>query len=330
MSEEVEIERENSDDVPQVVAVEVQGLNQLSNIPSHIPQYSFSSLIFDGEEDYIDAGTYAEVYRAELNGELVAVKIFKGADAVDPLNTFVREIWALDLLRAHPNILSILGYCMDGSLGIITKYCDYPYPDLVQAFDVDESGEFSPIIRKKIAVQVCSALARIHEVGLVHGDVRSKNVFLTVDLNAKLGDFGSVVNDPAALRPALAHDVGRSLTLFRRASLPYTAPEVLDTQTLTPATDMYSFGILLNEIAAMMSPYEDRPAQMLGAGPFGVMIRAARQDGGQPPLRPTIAAHASPQLRAIIERCWHSDPDQRLTAREAENALWTVDFPPSH
>lgn len=97
---------------------------------------------------------------------------------------------------------------------------------------------------------VCRALASMHAEGIVHRDVKARNVLLTADLKtAKLGDFGLARHLPCS-RLRGSH---RSMT--PRVGPPkYRAPEVEDGDDYGTPADMYSFGVMCNQLADLREP----------------------------------------------------------------------------
>jgi hypothetical protein len=154
---------------------------------------------------------------------------------------------------------------------------------------------WSLLVRRLLPV--VDALARIHDAGWVHGDVKSANVLLDADGLARLADFGSArrVGDPAA--------AGAS---------PYSvSPERLDGAPAAPADDVYAFGVLLYELVSGHPPFypdltpervrHEPPAPLAGRPrpPEALASLAARCLAKRPADRP----ESMHEVHAELERC---------------------------
>ena len=153
-----------------------------------------------------------------------------------------------------------------------------------------------PLLVRRL-VPVVDALARVHDAGWVHGDVKSANVLLDADGLARLADFGSArrVGDPAA--------AGAS---------PYSvSPERLDRAPAAPADDIYAFGVLLYELVSGHPPFypdltpervrQEVPAPLAGRPrpPEALVSLVARCLAKRPAERPA-SMH---EVHAELERC---------------------------
>lgn len=86
--------------------------------------------------------------------------------------------------------------------------------------------------------QLAEALAYLHEVGVVHGDVKGANVLVSPTLSVQLADFGLSKVAGCATNPSLA-GVG---------SIRWQAPEIMNEEPKTYKTDVYSFGLTIFEV----------------------------------------------------------------------------------
>ena len=198
-------------------------------------------------------GGMGEVYAARDNdlGRPVALK-FLSAGTTGPaaVKRFVREAKAASALN-HPNILTVHEVIQSPSGLAIAM-------ELVEGRVVSEfRGTALPIPQvAALGRQVASALAAAHEQGIVHRDIKPENMMVRPDGLVKVLDFG------------LAHDFAGQLTATLQPSagalpagtLRYMSPEQLREEPLTGASDVFSLGIVLYELAAGRHPFESEYA----------------------------------------------------------------------
>ena len=150
-----------------------------------------------------------------------------------------------------------------------------------------------------MGIDLCQALAAVHAQGLVHGDVKAQNVMRETGGRIVLMDFG-------AGRQQGADAAGVAGTPM------YLAPEVLAGAPPTPASDLYSLGVLLFHLLTGKFPYSALDIDTL---------RAAHADGDRRWLR-DLRPDVPSEFVQAIERALESDPARRFTsAGEMERAL---------
>lgn len=95
-------------------------------------------------------------------------------------------------------------------------------------------------LRNRFAVETARGLAYLHDMSLIHRDIKSPNVLVTADWHAKIGDFGL----------AKVKTETKTATKSIATSVRWAAPECLDLEPeFTTASDVFSFGVLLYELA---------------------------------------------------------------------------------
>ena len=94
------------------------------------------------------------------------------------------------------------------------------------------------------------------------------------------------------------------------------APELLDSNYhAEKSADVYSFGVLMNEIVTEEEPFADQLTMMLGRGPFAAANMAVQGK------RPTMSTRQGRALENLIKSCWHEDPKKRPTFAELRNTV---------
>jgi hypothetical protein len=242
----------------------------------------------------IGRGAFSRVYRARdsLRRD-VALKVFR-----DPTDSarLLDEGRRLTRVR-HPNVVVVYGATkVDGQVGL--------WMELIRGRTVEDElktrGAFSAEEARLIGVDLCRALAAVHEAGLVHRDVKAQNVMREQGGRIVLMDFGAgteaVSGDP--------RDV---------AGTPmYLAPEVFDGQPASRLSDIYSLGVLLYHLVTGSYPL---------SGSNRSEIQRAHSEGRIKRLRDARPDLPEAFVR-VVESALAADPGRRHeTAGELEHAL---------
>ncbi|MGE3911333.1 MAG: protein kinase [Chloroflexota bacterium] len=243
-------------------------------------------------------GGMAVVYRAEdlMLGRTVAIKILREQLGTEPefLERFGREARAAARLN-HPNIILVYDVGQDGlSNYIVMEYVEGE--DLREI--VRQRGALPAPQVVDLGCQIAAALEYAHRAGLVHRDVKSQNVLLTADGKVKVADFGIAV----ALGEHSITEAGMVV-----GSVHYMSPEQAEGRPTTPASDVYSLGILLYELATGELPFT-------AESPLAV---ARLQLEARPVPPHQVNPDVPPQISDVILACLAKDP----AARPASAAL---------
>ena len=240
-------------------------------------------------------GAMAKVYRAKQRSldRYVAVKILPQKFASNPqfIERFFREGQAAAKLN-HPNIVQAfdVGQHRD-TYYFVMEYVDgrTVHDDIVKNKRYDESRAI------EVAIQVAEALEHAHERGLIHRDVKPKNIMITKSEVVKLADMG--------LARALADKDAAEAEKGKAFGTPYyISPEqVMGLDTVGPQADIYSLGATLYHMVTGVVPYE-------GKDPSEVMKKHLKAEL-------TAPDHVNPKLSAgiseVIEMMMAKKPSAR-------------------
>lgn len=254
----------------------------------------------------IGSGGMATVHEAEDTslGRAVAVKILRPQHAADEafVARFEREARAIARLK-HPSIVDVYDVGQqDGQHFIVMEFvAGQSVKDLLRegALPADRAID--------IGVQIAKALEYAHRKGLVHRDVKPHNIIVSPEGGAKLVDFGI-----AAARGSATLTEGGSVL----GTVHYVAPEQARGEPATPASDIYSLGVVLYEMASGRLPFEgDTP------------IEIARKHVSEAPLPPS---RFNPRIPSGLERAilhaLEKDPARRSpTGGQLARELLDVD-----
>lgn len=208
---------------------------------------------------------------------------------------FVREAQAAAKIT-HPNIISI--YDISASVGKAYIAMEYIEGPSLHKY-VAAKGALTPREAVNILGQACSALAAIHEVGIVHRDIKPDNILLAKGGLVKLMDFGL----------AKSEDSRMTRTGVVMGTPSYMAPEQVKGKEADARSDIYSVGLVLYECLS-------------GETVFAKGDVLERQLEETPPPPSTVVEGVPPALDETVMKCIQKDPDKRFqTARELVVAL---------
>ncbi|XBI51706.1 hypothetical protein VPH35_034191 [Triticum aestivum] len=224
-------------------------------------KFSYSELVVVtdnfSKDRKIGKGSFGDVYRGRLTMpdlRAVAVKEMRQPTSKRNQKNYVHEIETLCQLR-HKNLLSLIGWCDDNGR-LLLVYELEPNGSLSDHLHVsgDGGGTLTWPQRYNILLGVATAIDYLHNGAydsarryVLHRDIKPSNVMLGEGFEAKLGDFGLV-------RQVSCHDGVCTPCTTVIGSMDYMDPRYIETGTLSPASDIYSFGLVLLEVATGVRP----------------------------------------------------------------------------
>jgi serine/threonine protein kinase len=260
----------------------------------------------------IGEGGMGVVYRAydEKLHRDVALKVVKKDARLESSvgQNLLHEARASSSL-AHPNICTIYEVGeTDGELYIVMELVEGK-----SLLALIEKMGVPPESVLRYGAQIASALARAHDRGIVHRDLKTANIAITADGLGKVLDFGLAKQ----LGSGIFDGPTRSFATVEDASgvsgtLPYMAPEILRGDSADYRSDLWALGVVLYESASGRLPFNGRTG-------FEINSAIMRE------LPNTLGPPVPPGLWAVIQRCLAKDPAQRYQrASEVQAALEAV------
>jgi hypothetical protein len=272
---------------------------------------------------YIGGGSFGDVYRGTFKRKPVAIKVLKDNTAM-AMNALKKEAYAMQLLSSCKYMIGFYGVHIDNKpyylvmeLAACSLY-DMLYDDhCLHKLPQESLENHTLVLMKKLKVlyEIIQGISFLHTVKVIHRDIKPMNVMLSTgsDPIMKLSDFGS----------AKMKDIGASTNGLAKGTPAYMAPEIIlaedpDKIEYTEASDIYAFGILMNEVLDHSKPFE---------GLKGIQIIRALDKGSRPKLYRSdedLTATGDGfvfELQLLIDRCWHENVNKRPAASSIAKKL---------
>lgn len=260
-------------------------------------------------ENVLGSGSFGTVYKAQnkFTGWSVAVKELNATNLPQKqLEFFKREVMIL-IQCNNPFLLDFVGFSAEPKLSIITNFMQqgslwdilHKYPENI-----------SPTQKTNIAIGIAHGMRYLHSKGIIHRDLKSPNILLDNRLFPYISDFGlgRIIEKAIEGLPPMTTCAGTPN---------WMAPEQISTENYGFAVDVYSFGMILYELATCRFPFEGLKSHEI----FNLV-----SSGRRPELPPNL--EGTP-LKDLIQRCWDQDPNKRPNFDQIYNMFYmrNVDFP---
>jgi eukaryotic-like serine/threonine-protein kinase len=255
----------------------------------------------------IGRGATAVVYRGRdlLLDREVAAKAFTALSPTAEEARMQRAEAGLLARMSHPGVVTLLDVGVDVSDAAAHRFVIVM--ELIEGPDLRSrlrAGALDLVQVARLGADLCSALEYVHDRGVLHRDVKPANVLLasspgSPSLRAKLADFGI----------ALPNFGAGSRTFSTAGTAAYLSPEQVEGKTLSPATDVYSLGLVLLEALTAKVAFG-------GSAVEAALARLERD--------PAVPERAEGRLGEVLSAMTSRYPDRRPTAAAARSAFRAV------
>eukprot|EP00049_Salpingoeca_infusionum_P016609 m.341864 g.341864 ORF g.341864 m.341864 type:complete len:2216 (+) comp16115_c0_seq11:108-6755(+) len=255
--------------------------------PREIPRSAIKLL------DELGKGQFGIVYKGMLKeipnrpGFLTAVKSLNSRSNADRMELL--EEAAVMAQLVHPHIVELIGVVTIGNPALVVlEFMEY---GALKSYL--EKNDITRAQMLMFAGDCAAGLEHIHAKGFIHRDVAARNVLLSSEMRCKISDFG------------LAREMEEDDTYYRSrgGQLPvrWTAPEALDSHKFSEKTDVWSFGVLCNEIwTKAVLPYKGWSNQK-------VWVAVSAGSRLERPSNMVVPVYD------VLLQCWHEDSHERPT-----------------
>lgn len=231
--------------------------NPFEAVCTGIPKINYGELKQATSEwnskNVLGRGAFGTVYRGRFKCTEVAIKHInchgydKNSTTKKRLKQILVEMRYLNAHR-HDNILPLYGYTFDGSSACLV-YKMMALGSLSQRLR-HKNSPLTAAQRLNIAIGTAKGLHFLHtsqKRATVHGDIKSANILLDNDLNARIGDFGLA-----------CHSNERTKSKRLYGTHGYLADDFIDNLIISTKNDVFAFGVILFELATGLRPYDER------------------------------------------------------------------------
>nr|DAD44960.1 TPA_asm: hypothetical protein HUJ06_003190 [Nelumbo nucifera] len=269
-------------------------------------------------DNKLGEGGFGSVYWGQLwDGSQIAVKRLKVWSEKADME-FSVEVEILGRVR-HKNLLSLRGYCAEGQERLIV----YDYMPNLSLFSHLHGHHSAECLldwerRMKIAIGSAEGIVYLHHHAtphIIHSDIKASNVLLDSDFEAQVADFGL-----AKLIPdGITH-----VTTKVKGTLGYLAPEYATLEKASESCDVYSFGILLLELASGKKPIEKPSAttmQIITDWALPLVCEKKFSEVADPKLNGKYVEEELKRVILIALICCQNKPEKRPTMLEIVDLL---------
>ncbi|KAL7721088.1 Protein kinase domain containing protein [Entamoeba marina] len=263
----------------------------------------FSDLIIDGNKAKIKKrlwnNTECTWYEISYLNDVQMYKIFTSENPYKEFEVCI-EKQPFKKMVCHPNILQLKGFSLSPT-ALLFDYCDRNLQEYVH--DKSVNIEWKTVV--DFALQIATGMNKLHQLKMVHRNLQTSSIAMRLNQDTRtwtilIADFGKTVME----------STGNSLSTYDVA---YTSPEIIQQLPYTRASDVYSFGIVLWELATRIKPFEkNKTTQILsnqilnGVRPF-----------------PTLKTQSS-IFNKLVGKCWHQQQANRPTFSFISNELENI------
>ncbi|KXN82444.1 hypothetical protein AN958_02547 [Leucoagaricus sp. SymC.cos] len=296
-------------------ALESQNLLQLHAERRHILYLLLKKICDLGNPINNYKSGYGSIYKGVCEGQVVCVKAVcineSGPNADKVMRAQIGELALLSAYSSHVNVIPLYGAYLSAEHN--PRICIVS-PWMENGDLTDYLMKFPDAARIPLMADVAAGLRFLHDAGIVHADLKARNVLISQSQRALLADFGvlSILNT----------NMGTSSAGNFLGTACWMAPELLiaEEQPVAPTqeSDMWGFGCICFEAFTGETPF-------IKHYKYPIQLVVAFTSGQVTPLRPKrncspIIIHDGP-LVMLAEKCWNYKPSERPTAAEVLQSL---------
>jgi len=251
---------------------------------------------------------YYGMYATEGGAALpAAIKVISNSDYDEAhsskFKTFQDEVDMILLFRGNDCIVQVYSYCLEFPRAYIVY--EYLPNDTLARYIHNAAARRSYLQILQIGYGIAEGLHALHQMNVIHRDLKPDNILLDEHMRPKLTDFGISRKKDADVSCLSTQNLG---------TWAYMAPEQFHGK-ISERSDMYAVGLILWECWTMKRPWEVQDDRDVWQMVFTILSEEKR---------PEIPDDCPKGLRALLGDCWANDPKQRPTSLELKSRLWKL------
>ena len=278
--------------------------------------------------DCIGKGAVGEVFKARWRGMLVAVKTIRGGwMTIEEMEKEMdNEATMLQAVR-HKHVVQFYGAgtLIDNTPFVVTELMDRNLRQVLSNVNISLNWH----TKQRFACEAAQGMSVVHSLGRIHRDLKSSNLLVTLIggmLQLKVADFGTatLVNlatgetgEPEEMTHArsLVSSFGSGAeNLTKMVGTPlWMAPEILGGKSYGLSADLYSFGIVMWEIASREEPWKELENTSFFFEKFYLLLQQGQ--------RPKVDESWPTTYVTVMKQCWSTDPQARPSFSDVLKAL---------
>ncbi|CAE6453810.1 unnamed protein product [Rhizoctonia solani] len=259
----------------------------------------------------VSHGGFSDVYCGHLlDTTQVAVKALRisiqsMAENPKHLKHAARELHTWSKCK-HPNVLQLLGFA------VFRERIAMVSPWMGQG-NLPHYLERTPEANRGIlCIQICEGLSYLHEIEIIHGDLKGANVLISEDGTPVLADFGNSTHTAQSMKFT-------QTTTERSWTMRWSAPElIIGSGPQSKAADVYALAMTIYEIMTGTLPYDGKLEHTI------IYMVTTKKEPPERPCTIPISHEGGNELWELLLRCWSFEPEARPSAIETATILKTI------
>ncbi|KAG9076069.1 hypothetical protein FS749_012191, partial [Ceratobasidium sp. UAMH 11750] len=258
-------------------------------------------------------GRFGDVWCGELHdGAQVAIKCLRlhttSDTSVKTLKRAARELYYWSKAK-HKNVLELFGIgIFRGRLAMISPWM---MKGTLQAYIYNRPD----VNRWELCEQVAEGLAYMHEIGMIHGDLKAVNVLVSGNGDVKLSDFGNAILSDHSLAFTATTNIGGGTSRWMAPELLRGEDSAGNLADRSAPADVFALGMTILEVVTGYLPYAERKSEAF------VTLAVVKGILPERPVQLSSDTRFGDERWELLKDCWNMEPGLRPTARDIINRM---------